>query len=196
MHRNPARFLPALLLLVGCVTTTTPMVEEPGEDRITVSVMQSGRARGCRAEFFVEAPVATVSRVLVSTQSSREVRPMVAGARIIRRDQNSGLIVLTFVPELGIPGTATYRYVTEDTAGGGFRYRFQMVSTEARGPQGIDVRGSYTVTPEPREGGCRVVYEFSSSSAKLRRDRLLKLIKQEASSIANLSEKATGALSQ
>ncbi|MEN8151486.1 MAG: hypothetical protein ABFS86_16840 [Planctomycetota bacterium] len=183
------RILPALLPVLfaaACTTTTTTTGTLPqGEDRIHVSVVDAGTSRGVRVEYVVDADLPDTARAILEVEARPENSELVTAARIVLRNAASGRIILRFHPALGVPGEATYRYWTDDTRDDEYGYRFQITPAREGGPEYL-LRGSYTA--RATDDGCRVIFEFTSTHAALRRDHLMRLIRADSTAVMNRAE--------
>jgi len=181
------RSLPWLLTLLAASCTSTTTIPGPPDsgDRIHLSVVDAGTSRGVRVEYDVAADVEDTARAILTVEARPETSELVAAARIVRRNPSSGEILLRFHPALNVPGEAVYRYRADEASDDGYSYRFRITPAREGGVRWV-VQGSYTVNAT--DGGCRVTYEFTSTHAALRRDHLMRLIRQDSTEIAERAE--------
>ena len=171
-----------IFILLGLMTAACASTGPDPADRITVAVTDTGAMRGVSATYRVDASLGSTTRAILHIEARPEKSDLVVQARSLERGEIAGRSLIWLNPTLGLTGRAVYQYRIDHSTDRQFRYDFQVVSEGGT----WRVAGSYTVRPDG--DGSIVVYEFTSTLAALPRDRLLTMIRKDASRIMARAE--------
>jgi len=186
IHRNARARGPSaaltVLLLAACASAPPP--EPEYTDEIRVTPLEVGRMYGGRAQYLVDAPLATVRELILDFEAQAEFRPMILEATSVSRRNDGGEVVYRFRGLAGIDPNADCRYEME---GDGDRFDLTYEMTDSSMAL-WGLNGGFSLRAVDGGRKTLVRQEFLLSAIMMDRRRLLEDLRLDAAAIRARAE--------